>query len=86
MFILSVRSKSDEVRVSDSDSSRRWTVIPATSTDVTGDANSEPGATVKSLIRSFDTVGQSKDNARAHYLESACHNLSCYMLEDNSIV
>ncbi|KAM9385944.1 cytospin-B isoform 2-T3 [Pholidichthys leucotaenia] len=56
-----VRSQGDEVRVSDSDSSHHWcgiSVIPTTPTDASADANSEPGATVKSLIKSFDTVGQ----------------------------
>ncbi|XP_033501653.1 cytospin-B isoform X2 [Epinephelus lanceolatus] len=57
-----VRSQGDEVRVSDSDINRHWcdiSMIPTTPIDVAGDANdSEPGATVKSLIKSFDTVGQ----------------------------
>ncbi|XP_019130502.2 cytospin-B isoform X2 [Larimichthys crocea] len=56
-----VRSQGDEVRVSDSDNSRHWcgiSMIPTTPIDVSGDADSEPGATVKSLIKSFDTVGQ----------------------------
>uniref|UniRef100_A0A671YGS9 Calponin-homology (CH) domain-containing protein n=1 Tax=Sparus aurata TaxID=8175 RepID=A0A671YGS9_SPAAU len=33
-------------------------MIPTTPVDASGDADSEPGATVKSLIKSFDTVGQ----------------------------
>ncbi|XP_070838537.1 cytospin-B isoform X1 [Chaetodon trifascialis] len=56
-----VRSLGDEVRVSDSDHSRHWcgiSMIPTAPTDASGDADSEPGATVKSLIKSFDTVGQ----------------------------
>ncbi|XP_044078052.1 cytospin-B isoform X2 [Siniperca chuatsi] len=56
-----VRSQGDEVRVSDSENSRHWcgiSMIPTTPTDASGDADSEPGATVKSLIKSFDTVGQ----------------------------
>ncbi|KAM8741174.1 cytospin-B isoform 2-T3 [Acanthopagrus schlegelii] len=56
-----VRSQGDEVRVSDSDNSRHWcgiSMIPTTPVDASGDADSEPGATVKSLIKSFDTVGQ----------------------------
>ncbi|XP_071316795.1 cytospin-B isoform X2 [Trachinotus anak] len=57
-----VRSQGDEVRVSDSDNSRHWcgiSMIPTSPADASGDAESEPGATVKSLIKSFDTVGQS---------------------------
>lgn len=38
-------------------------MIPTTPTDAGGDADSEPGATVKSLIKSFDTVGQSEQQA-----------------------
>ncbi|XP_070773115.1 cytospin-B [Enoplosus armatus] len=56
-----VRSQGDEVRASDSENSRHWcgiSMIPTTPTDASGDADSEPGATVKSLIKSFDTVGQ----------------------------
>ncbi|XP_035522507.1 cytospin-B isoform X1 [Morone saxatilis] len=56
-----VRSQGDEVRLSDSDNSRHWcgiSMIPTTPTDASGDADSEPEATVKSLIKSFDTVGQ----------------------------
>ncbi|XP_026226783.1 cytospin-B isoform X2 [Anabas testudineus] len=56
-----VRSQGDEVRVSDSDNSHHWcgiSMIPTTPTDASGDGESEPGATVKSLIKSFDTVGQ----------------------------
>ncbi|XP_058483025.1 cytospin-B isoform X2 [Solea solea] len=56
-----VRSQGDEVRASDSDTNRHWcgiSMIPTTPTDAIGDADSEPGATVKSLIKSFDTVGQ----------------------------
>uniref|UniRef100_A0A4W6EVW4 Cytospin-A n=1 Tax=Lates calcarifer TaxID=8187 RepID=A0A4W6EVW4_LATCA len=56
-----VRSQGDEVRVSDTDNSRHWcgiSMIPTTPTDAGGDADLEPGATVKSLIKSFDTVGQ----------------------------
>uniref|UniRef100_UPI0037E88EF9 cytospin-B isoform X2 n=1 Tax=Semicossyphus pulcher TaxID=241346 RepID=UPI0037E88EF9 len=53
-----VRSQGDEVRVSDSDNSHHWcgiSMIPTTPTDASRDADSEPGATVKSLIKSFDT-------------------------------
>ncbi|XP_042355068.1 cytospin-B isoform X2 [Plectropomus leopardus] len=57
-----VRSQGDEGRASDSDINHHWcgiSMIPTTPTDPGGDANdSEPGATVKSLIKSFDTVGQ----------------------------
>ncbi|XP_042286632.1 cytospin-B isoform X1 [Thunnus maccoyii] len=56
-----VRSQGEEVKVSDSDNSRHWcgiSMIPTTPADASGDADSEPGATVKSLIKSFDTVGQ----------------------------
>ncbi|KAM6907096.1 cytospin-B isoform 1-T1 [Xenentodon cancila] len=56
-----VRSQGDEARVSDSDNNSHWcgiSMIPTTTTDPSGEANSEPGATVKSLIKSFDTVGQ----------------------------
>ncbi|XP_075957648.1 cytospin-B isoform X2 [Anarhichas minor] len=56
-----VRSQGDEVRMSDSDINRHWcgiSVIPTTPSDASGDADSEPEATVKSLIKSFDTVGQ----------------------------
>eukprot|EP00064_Thunnus_orientalis_P010221 superscaffoldBa00001365_g10247 len=58
-----VRSQGEEVKVSDSDNSRHWcgiSMIPTTPADASGDADSEPGATVKSLIKSFDTVGQNK--------------------------
>ncbi|KAM9728730.1 cytospin-B isoform 2-T4 [Menidia menidia] len=56
-----VRSQGDEARVSDSDNNNNWCgipMIPTTPADISGDANAEPGATVKSLIKSFDTVGQ----------------------------
>ncbi|XP_071754445.1 cytospin-B [Centroberyx gerrardi] len=56
-----VRSQGDEGRASDSDSSRHWcgiSMIPTTPADANGDGDSEPGTTVKSLIKSFDTVGQ----------------------------
>ncbi|XP_062262996.1 cytospin-B isoform X1 [Platichthys flesus] len=59
--VQGVRSQGDEGSVSDSDSSRHWcgiSMIPTTPSDASGDAESEPGATVKSLIKSFDTVGQ----------------------------
>lgn len=49
------------MRAPDSDNSRHWcgiSMIPTTPMDASGDADSEPGATVKSLIKSFDTVGQ----------------------------
>lgn len=66
VFIVSVRSQGDEARVSESDNSRHWcgiSMIPTPPTDASGDADSEPGATVKSLIKSFDTVGQSEHRA-----------------------
>ncbi|XP_033969200.1 cytospin-B isoform X1 [Trematomus bernacchii] len=56
-----VRSQGDEVRLSDSDIQRQWcgiSVIPTTPSDASGEADSDPGATVQSLIKSFDTVGQ----------------------------
>ncbi|XP_054899479.1 cytospin-B isoform X2 [Poeciliopsis prolifica] len=59
-----VRSQGDDDgRALDSDGgSSQWcgiSVIPGTSpADASEDAGSEPGATVKSLIKSFDTVGQ----------------------------
>ncbi|XP_034745224.1 cytospin-B isoform X2 [Etheostoma cragini] len=56
-----VRCQGEEVRLSDSENNRHWcgiSMIPTTPTDASGDANSESGATVKSLIKSFDTVGQ----------------------------
>lgn len=71
LFIVSVRFQVDEVRVSDSDNSRHWcgiSMIPTTPTDASGDADSEAGATVKSLIKSFDTVGQSEHRAPQHAL------------------
>ncbi|XP_034461923.1 cytospin-B isoform X1 [Hippoglossus hippoglossus] len=67
--VQGVRSQGDEGRVSDSDSSRHWcgiSMIPTTPSDASGDAESEPGATVKSLIKSFDTVGQ---NGPAHTVQ-----------------
>lgn len=53
---VSVRSQGGEARGSD------WcsVVVPASPTDAGGDAGPEPAATVKSLIESFDTVGQSE--------------------------
>lgn len=63
LFIVSARSQGEEGRVSDSDNGRHWcgiSMIPATPADASGDSNTEPGATVKSLIKSFDTVGQSE--------------------------
>ncbi|XP_076024757.1 cytospin-B isoform X2 [Genypterus blacodes] len=56
-----VRSQGDEVRAADSDNSRHWcgmAVIPTAPTDASGEADSESGTTVQSLIKSFDTVGQ----------------------------
>ncbi|KAM4727039.1 cytospin-B isoform 2-T3 [Anableps anableps] len=57
-----VRSQGDEGRVLDLDSSSsQWcgiAMIPTTPDDTSEDASSDPGATVKSLIKSFDTVGQ----------------------------
>lgn len=66
LSVVSARSPGDEVRVSDSDNGRHWcgiSMIPAAPTDSGGDADAEPGATVKSLIKSFDTVGQSEQRA-----------------------
>ncbi|XP_034539412.1 cytospin-B isoform X2 [Notolabrus celidotus] len=63
-----VRSQSDEVRGSDSDNNRHWcgiSMIPTPPTDASGDTDSDPGATVKSLIKSFDT-GQ---NGPAHTIQ-----------------
>ncbi|XP_074465982.1 cytospin-B isoform X2 [Sebastes fasciatus] len=54
-----VRSQGDEVRVSDSDINSHWcgiSMIPTTPIDASAEADLEPGATVKSLIKSFDTV------------------------------
>ncbi|XP_037543585.1 cytospin-B [Nematolebias whitei] len=64
-----VRSQGDEVRVPDSDSNSHWcgiSMIHTSAADASGDASSEPGATVKSLIKSFDTVEQ---NGPAHTLQ-----------------
>ncbi|XP_024860931.1 cytospin-B isoform X1 [Kryptolebias marmoratus] len=64
-----VRSQGDEVRVPDSDSNSHWcgiSMIPTSAADASGDASSEPEATVKSLIKSFDTVGQ---NGPAHTVQ-----------------
>lgn len=52
--------------MSDSDSGRHWcgiSMIPTVPMDAGGDADAEAGATVKSLIKSFDTVGQSEQRA-----------------------
>ncbi|XP_060941764.1 cytospin-B [Limanda limanda] len=67
--VQGVRFQSEEGRGSDSDSSRHWcgiSMIPTTPSDASGDAESDPGATVKSLIKSFDTVGQ---NGPAHTVQ-----------------
>nr|XP_040038116.1 cytospin-B isoform X2 [Gasterosteus aculeatus aculeatus] len=54
-----VRSHGNEVMVSDTYSQWSGTCMtPTTPSDASGDADSEPGATVKSLIKSFDTVVQ----------------------------
>lgn len=53
LFTVSVRSQGDEVRPFD------W-CSPALCTDVGEDVDPEPAATSKSLIKSFDTVGQSE--------------------------
>ncbi|KAK2828770.1 hypothetical protein Q5P01_019804 [Channa striata] len=56
------RCQGDEVRASDSDNNHHWcgiSGVPTAPTNASSDAASEPGATVKSLIKSFDTVGQS---------------------------
>ncbi|XP_015241330.1 PREDICTED: cytospin-B [Cyprinodon variegatus] len=65
-----VRSQGDEGRVLDSSSSSQWcstSMIPSTAADASEDASSEPGATVKSLIKSFDTVGQ---NGPSHAVQA----------------
>ncbi|XP_043997278.1 cytospin-B isoform X2 [Gambusia affinis] len=61
--VQGVRSQGDDGRALDSDGgSSQWcgiSVIPGTSpADASDDASAEPGVTVKSLIKSFDTVGQ----------------------------
>ncbi|XP_041864035.1 cytospin-B isoform X2 [Melanotaenia boesemani] len=64
-----VRSPGEEGRVSDSDNNSHWcgiSMIPTAPGDASGDANSEPEATVKSLIKSFDTVGQ---NGLSHTIQ-----------------
>ncbi|XP_068600872.1 cytospin-B [Brachionichthys hirsutus] len=74
-----VRSQSDEARTSDSDSGRHWcgiSTMPTPPTDAAGDANSEPGATVKSLIKSFDTVGQNGPGHTVQMLPSPRSPLS----------
>lgn len=67
---VSSRSQGDEVRAPDPDNKRHWcgiSVIQATPADPSADtADAEPGATVKSLIKSFDTVGQ---NGSSHTLQ-----------------
>ncbi|KAM6910959.1 cytospin-B [Lycodopsis pacificus] len=68
-----VRSQGDEVRVSDSDINRHRcgiSVIPTTPSDASGDADSEPEATVKSLIKSFDTVGENGPGHTVQMLSS----------------
>lgn len=67
-LFVSGRSQGDEVRVPDSDNSH-WcgiSMIHTSAADASGDASSEPGATVKSLIKSFDTVEQSEQRALPH--------------------
>lgn len=64
-FVSAARSQGDDGRALDSDGgSSQWcgiSVIPGTSpADASDDASAEPGVTVKSLIKSFDTVGQSE--------------------------
>ncbi|XP_029303621.1 cytospin-B isoform X2 [Cottoperca gobio] len=73
-----VRSQGDEVRLSDSDINRHWcgiSMIPTTPSDASGDADSEPGATVKSLIKSFDTVGQNGPGCLTVQMHSAPRSL-----------
>nr|XP_061801393.1 cytospin-B [Nerophis lumbriciformis] len=54
-----VRSQSDDLKRSTHESSLKWCgVITNTPNDTNDDANKEAGATVKSLIKSSDTVGQ----------------------------
>ncbi|XP_029956359.1 cytospin-B isoform X2 [Salarias fasciatus] len=63
--VQGVRSHGDEARASDSENGRQWcgiSMIPTAAGDASGDPDSEPGATVKSLIKSFDTVGQNGPN------------------------
>ncbi|XP_055370472.1 cytospin-B isoform X3 [Betta splendens] len=74
-----VRSHGDEMRASDSDNSHHWcgiSMIPTTPTDASGDADSEPGATVKSLIKSFDTVGQNGPGHSVQMISSGRSPLS----------
>lgn len=62
LFTVSARSQGDEVRASD------WcSRSPALSTDASEDVDPEPAATVKSLIKSFDTVGQSEHSPKHPY-------------------
>ncbi|XP_072302704.1 cytospin-B isoform X2 [Eucyclogobius newberryi] len=68
-----VRSQGDEARAPEPDNKRHWFGISVMQTTPTtadpnreAPADSEPGATVKSLIKSFDTVGQ---NCPSHTLQ-----------------
>lgn len=62
LFTVSVRSQGDEVRPFD------WcSMSPAVSTDASEDVDPEPAATSKSLIKSFDTVGQSEHLNKTPY-------------------
>ncbi|XP_061904179.1 cytospin-B isoform X2 [Entelurus aequoreus] len=52
-----VRSQGDDLKAVEFEGSRPWcSMIPSPPVDTNGDADTEPGATVKSLIQSFDTV------------------------------
>lgn len=63
------RSRKDEGSLSDSDSSPQWCGIAmsqnAPGSESESSTPSEPGATVKSLIKSFDTAVKSEDS---HFL------------------
>ncbi|XP_049599472.1 cytospin-B isoform X2 [Syngnathus scovelli] len=53
-----VRSQGDDLKLHTTNSRKCCGVIPSPPTDVNGDANTEPGAPVKSPIKSSDTGGQ----------------------------
>ncbi|XP_068188000.1 cytospin-B isoform X3 [Antennarius striatus] len=74
-----LRSQGDEVKASDSDSGRHWcgiSMIQTTPMEAAGDADSEAGATVKSLIKSFDSVGQNGPGHTVQMLSSPRSPLS----------
>lgn len=85
LFIVSVRPQGGEVRVSDSDGSRHWCgTTPTLPGDASGDAEPEPGATVKSLIQSFDTVGQSEHRAPLQHTHTHSEPQHSSATRDNS--